>query len=167
MTAHRRENIGEPLERIVSAVADLAREFPSISFVFPVHKNPAVSKTVREKLQGVSNCLLTDPLEYGDLVWVMKNSDLIMTDSGGIQEEAPTFKKPVLVLKNETERPEAVEYGTSFLVGSDEKLIVSMGRQFLNGEKYLTLKRGANPFGDGLAAEKIVKHVVNAALLIK
>jgi UDP-N-acetylglucosamine 2-epimerase (non-hydrolysing) len=164
VTAHRRENIGTPLERITAALTELTREFRDVTFVLPVHKNPKIAETIRGKLAGIPNMLLTEPLEYPDLVWTMKNAELIMTDSGGIQEEAPSLKKAVLVLRNETERREAIEYGTSFLVESDPSLIVTMAREFLTGKRKLDLKGAANPFGDGYAGRRIVDHLLSQIL---
>ena len=161
VTVHRRENIGPPLERIAAAVTELAREFSDVQFVLPVHKNPQVSGAIRAKLGSVPNIHLTEPLEYSDLVWTMKNAELILTDSGGIQEEAPTLGKPVLVLRNETERPEAVDYGTSFVVGSDPGRIASTAKEFLTGKRKLALKQGGNPYGEGGAAAKIINHLLS------
>ena len=161
VTVHRRENVGAPLDRIAAAVIELAREFDDVSFVLPVHKNPEVSGAIRAKLGAVLNIHLTEPLEYPDLVWTMKNAELILTDSGGIQEEAPTLRKPVLVLRNETERGEAVDYGSSFVVGSDTGLIVRTAKEFLTGKRKLALKGSSNPYGEGGAAKKIVDHLVS------
>ncbi len=156
VTAHRRENIGAPLERIVVALKDLAKRFPLHQFVLPVHKNPAVEAAIRGALSGIANMHLLPPLDYPDLVWCMDRCELILSDSGGIQEEAPSLRKPVLVLRNETERPEAVEFGTSILVGSDHDKIVGLAADFLEGRRKLTLPPGArSPFGDGTAAQQI------------
>ena len=161
VTVHRRENVGEPLNRIIAAVAELAREFNDVQFVLPVHKNPDVSAAIRPKLGGVHNVHLTEPLNYPNLVWVMKKADLILTDSGGIQEEAPSLGKPVLVLRSETERTEAVEYGTSFVVGSDLKNIVTTAKEFLTGKRTVAVKEATNPYGDGRAAKRIVDHLLS------
>jgi len=161
VTVHRRENIGAPLDRIAAAVTELAREFDDVWFVLPVHKNPEVSGAIRAKLGGIHNILLTNPLEYPDLVWTMKNAELILTDSGGIQEEAPTLSKPVLVLRNETERVEAVDYGSSFVVGTDTARIASTAREFLSRKRELALKGGGNPYGRGGAATRIVDHLLS------
>ena len=161
VTVHRRENIGAPLDEIATAIIRLASEFNDVTFVLPVHKNPDVSGVIRAKLGAIRNIHLTEPLEYPDLVWTMKKADLILTDSGGIQEEAPSLRKPVLVLRNETERPEAVDYGTSFVVGSDTARIVSTGEEFLSGKRKLALKEGGNPYGDGGAATRIVDHLLS------
>lgn len=160
VTAHRRENIGRPLENICSALAELARRSTDVNFVLPVHKNPKIAETIHARLSAIGNVLLTDPLEYGDLAWTMRRAELVLSDSGGIQEEAPTFKKPVLVLRNETERPEAVEYGTSIIVGSDEHAIVSTAEEFLSGQRSLSGLGAGNPYGDGAAAVRIVDHLL-------
>ena len=160
VTAHRRENIGAALERISAALIQLAAEFGDVMFVVPVHKNPEVAGIIEQKLSGAANILLTEPLDYPDLVWLMKIAELIMTDSGGIQEEAPSLRKPVLVLRNETERPEAIEFGTSFLVGSDPTRIVAMAREWLTRERNIDIKGTANPYGDGHAAKRIVDHLL-------
>lgn len=160
ITAHRRENIGAPLEEITGALAELARRHPDISFVFPVHKNPKVRDTVMKNLGGIANLNLIDPLDYGDLVWTMSRAELILSDSGGIQEEAPSLRKPVLVLRNETERPEAVAYGTSIMVGHDRNRILSEAEGLLSGKRKLRLPESPNPYGDGRAAERLVQHLL-------
>lgn len=160
ITVHRRENIGAPLDRISTALGELSRAFPDIVFVLPVHKNPKVAETIRSTLNGIENIRLTEPLGYRDFVWLMKNAELILTDSGGIQEEAPSLNKPVLVLRDETERPEAIDYGTSFIVGSDSARIVSAATEFLTGKRKLALHGTNNPFGDGGAATRIVDHLL-------
>jgi len=161
VTVHRRENIGTPLDRIASALIELSREFQDVCFLLPVHKNPEVSETIRARLSGIGNIRLTEPLAYPDFVWAMKNSELILTDSGGIQEEAPSLNKPVLVLRDETERPEAVDYGTSFVVGSDTGRLVRMAREFLTGKRKLILREANNPYGDGRAAKRVVDHLLS------
>jgi UDP-N-acetylglucosamine 2-epimerase (non-hydrolysing) len=160
VTVHRRENIGAPLKRIASALVDLANEFSDVIFVLPVHKNPQIDEGIREDLQGIQNILLIEPLDYPDLVWIMKNAELILSDSGGIQEEAASARKPVLVLRNETERPEAIAYGTSLLVGSDGNRITKLAREFLTKKRTLVLKAESNPYGDGCAAKRIIDHLL-------
>ncbi|MBI3555547.1 MAG: UDP-N-acetylglucosamine 2-epimerase (non-hydrolyzing) [Deltaproteobacteria bacterium] len=162
VTCHRRENIGEPLKNIVSALSTLARRYANVEFLLPVHKNPNIAGVVREGLKGLSNFHLTEPLEYHDLVWAMKNAELLLSDSGGIQEEAASLAKPVLVLRNETERPDAVEYGTSILVGSTPSRITDVAGEFLAGGRKVVLKRAQPPYGDGRAAVKIVDHLIQA-----
>lgn len=160
VTAHRRENIGAPLAEITGVLAELAKRHPDVDFVLPVHKNPAVSDTVRAVLGSVPNFHLTEPLEYGDLVWAMRRAELILSDSGGIQEEAPSLNKPVLVLRNETERPEAVEYGTSIMVGSSRERILAEAEAFLSGRKKVAPRGTVNPYGDGSAAVRIADHLL-------
>lgn len=162
VTAHRRENIGLPLINITQALVRLASRFPEVHFVVPIHKNPQVAETVRGVLSGIDNVHLTEPLSYGDLVWTMKRAELILSDSGGIQEEAPSLHKPVLVLRNETERPEAVEYGTSIMVGSDPELIFATADAFLTGRCALRHNPAPNPYGDGKAASRIVDHLLES-----
>lgn len=160
VTTHRRENIGKPLEEITKALRQLAERFGDFDFILPVHKNPLVEKTVRSTLEGISNFHLVDPLDYGDLVWVMNRCHLILSDSGGIQEEAPALQKPVLVLRNDTERPEAVEYGTSILVGSDREKIQDLAAAFLSGTRKLQIPADRPlPYGDGHASDRIIKFL--------
>jgi UDP-N-acetylglucosamine 2-epimerase (non-hydrolysing) len=124
-----------------------------------------VAATIRTRLGGIRNIQLAEPLAYPDLVWTMKNAELILTDSGGIQEEAPSLNKPVLVLRDETERPEAIDYGTSLVVGSDTARVVSVAREFLTGKRKLTLRGTSNPYGDGHAARRIVDHLLSRVSL--
>jgi UDP-N-acetylglucosamine 2-epimerase len=155
VTAHRRESFGAPLAAIVSAVGRLARKFPKYRFVHVVHPNP----NVRAALSGyrdLPNVELVEPLDYRSLVSLMRRSRLILTDSGGIQEEAPTFGKPVLVLRRKTERPEGIEAGLARLVGTDEDRIVEEAGRVLRGTSDLArAARVANPYGDGRASERI------------
>lgn len=161
ITAHRRENIGAPLERVASALVKLAKEFSEAMFLLPVHKNPQVARIIRVKLGRIRNILLVEPLEYPDFVWAMKRAELIITDSGGIQEEGASLKKAVLVVRNETEREEAIEYGTSILVGPDPNRLITVARDFLTGQRKLVLKGAASPFGDGAAAGRIVDNLLS------
>ncbi len=155
ITAHRRESFGEPLERVVRAIARLARAFPSTRFVHVLHPNPNVAPVVRRNA-SLSNVSLIEPLDYGGLVRLMRRARLILTDSGGIQEEAPTFRKPVLVLREKTERPEGVEAGMAELVGTDEEAIVARASRLLTDPAARKAMTGrANPYGDGLASERI------------
>ena len=162
ITIHRRENIGEPLQRVCNAIAQLAQEFSQIEFLLPMHPNPRVKETILTRLQGHSNIKLVEPLLYGDLVPLMNRALMLMTDSGGIQEEGPSLRKPVLVMRESTERPEAIEFGTSILVGSDEEKIVSTARDFLINKRQLNLKGKSNPYGDGRAAPRIVDHLLSS-----
>lgn len=158
ITAHRRENFGEPLRSICQAIKSLAQNNPGVEFLYPVHPNPNVTETVNELLASQKNVHLCAPLDYAHFVAVMKRSFLILTDSGGIQEEAPALSKPVLVLRNETERPEAVTQGVAKLVGHDYDRILSETQRLLDDElAYFAMRKGISPYGDGHAAERIVK----------
>lgn len=158
ITAHRRENFGEPLRSICQAIKSLAQNNPSVEFLYPVHPNPNVTETVNELLANQKNVHLCAPLDYAHFVAVMKRSFLILTDSGGIQEEAPALGKPVLVLRNETERPEALAQGVAKLVGHDYDRILSETQRLLDDElAYFAMRKGISPYGDGHAAERIVK----------
>ncbi len=155
VTAHRRESFGEPLERVVRAVGRLARAFPATRFVHVLHPNPNVGPVVRRNA-GLPNVELVEPLDYLALVRLMRRARLILTDSGGIQEEAPTFRKPVLVLRERTERPEGIEAGLAALVGTDEEKIVSRASALLSDPAARRAMTGlSNPYGDGLASERI------------
>ena len=156
VTAHRRENHGERLDNILSAIVKLANQFSDHQFVLPVHPNPNVKEKVYNALSGISNVILTAPMDYPELVCMMKNAKLVLTDSGGIQEEAPTFGAPVLVMRYETERTEGIETGFAKLVGADEDKIISEASYVLSVSKEETRKDGSkNPYGNGKASEKI------------
>lgn len=157
VTAHRRESFGAPLETIVAAVGRLARAFPGFRFVHVVHPNPNV-RAAMSGYRGLDNVDLVEPLDYRELVSLMRRSRLILTDSGGIQEEAPTFGKPVLVLRHKTERPEGIDAGLARLVGTDEERIVEEAERVLQGRSDLSRgARGVNPYGDGRASERIAQ----------
>lgn len=157
LTAHRRENFGAPMGEIFDAVKELVKRYKDVDVVYPVHPNPNVAGPAREALSGVAGVHLTEPLEYKAFCDLMASSYLILTDSGGIQEEAPSLKKPVLVLRDETERPEAVEAGVVKLVGPHREKIVTEAARLLDDPKaYAAMATGANPYGDGKAAERIV-----------
>jgi UDP-N-acetylglucosamine 2-epimerase (non-hydrolysing) len=158
VTAHRRESFGQPLRNICSAIKKLAEKFRrEIEFVIPVHKNPMVREVVNEILEEVDNVELIEPLDYEPFVHLMKASYIILTDSGGVQEEAPSLGKPVLVLREKTERPEAVEAGTVKIVGMDEKVIFEeTDRLLTDAAEYQKMSRAVNPYGDGHASERIV-----------
>ena len=158
LTSHRRENFGEPIRNICKAVLELVEKNKDIQVVYPVHLNPNVQKPVRELLEGKERIHLIDPMEYAPFSTLMKESHIIMTDSGGVQEEAPSLGKPVLVLRTTTERPEAVEYGTVKLVGTDTKKIVEEIQNLLdNPDEYKKMSESVNPYGDGLASQRIVE----------
>ena len=157
LTSHRRENFGEPIRNICSAILKLIENNKDIQVVYPVHPNPNVQKPVYEILGDKERIHLIKPLEYAQFCLLMKHSHIILTDSGGVQEEAPSLAKPVLVLRNTTERPEAVEYGTVKLVGTNTQTIVSSVQQLLDDEKeYKKMSEAINPYGDGFASERIV-----------
>jgi UDP-N-acetylglucosamine 2-epimerase (non-hydrolysing) len=158
VTSHRRENFGEPFRNICRALRTLAETNPHIQFLYPVHPNPNIKDTAYEYLQMLPNFHLCPPLDYAPFIAAMKRSHIILTDSGGVQEEAPALGKPVLVLREETERPEAVEEGVVKLVGSNYDRIVQETQKLLDDETaYRSMARGVSPYGDGHAAERIVK----------
>ncbi len=164
ITGHRRENFGAPLANLCAAVARLADQFKEVSFVYPVHLNPRVQGPVHEALAGRPNVHLLPPLPYPQFVWLMDRSTLILTDSGGIQEEALSLGKPVLVAREATERPEALESGLVQLVGSDPQAIVqSASRLLRQGTAPGAAAPRPNPFGDGRAGERIVELIVRRA----
>ena len=156
VTAHRRENFGEPIRRICRALRSLVDHHEDLEVAYPVHLNPNIQVPVRELLSGHERIHLLPPLDYRELVYLMEDSYLVLTDSGGLQEEAPVFGKPVLVLRQETERPEAVEAGTAILVGTETDLIIRATERLLADEtEYRRMARAQSPFGDGLAAKRI------------
>ena len=158
MTSHRRENFGEPIRNICRAVLELVKKNKNIEFVYPVHPNPNVRQPVYELLGGKERIHLIQPLEYAQFCTLMKKAHIILTDSGGVQEEAPSLGKPVLVLRDTTERPEAIEYGTVKLVGTDINKIVSTVQVLLDDKnEYKKMSEAINPYGDGLASKRIVE----------
>jgi UDP-N-acetylglucosamine 2-epimerase (non-hydrolysing) len=163
VTAHRRENFGQPLENICLALRDIAKKYSGkVKIFYPVHLNPNVWNPVHKLLGDVPEIILTPPIEYLPLVHIMKRSYLVLTDSGGIQEEAPAFGKPVLVLRNVTERPEAVEAGTVEVIGTDrERVFQSVGELLENEDRYQKMSKALNPYGDGKAAKRIVGALLN------
>ena len=160
LTSHRRENFGEPIRNICRAVLELVEKNKDIQVVYPVHLNPNVQQPVNELLGGKERIHLIEPMEYAPFCSLMKESHIIMTDSGGVQEEAPSLGKPVLVLRTTTERPEAVEYGTVKLVGTDTQKIVDEVQTLLdNHDEYKKMSESINPYGDGLASKRIVEII--------
>ncbi len=160
VTGHRRENFGQGFLNICEALKKLASENPDIDIVYPVHLNPNVQKPVKEILSDVTNVYLIDPLDYEPFVFLMNRAHFILTDSGGIQEEAPSLGKPVLVMRDTTERPEAVEAGTVRLVGTDKEAIIRECRRLLrDSEAYERMAKAHNPYGDGRACERIVNYL--------
>ena len=162
VTGHRRENHGDGFERICLALRAIAEKKPEVKIIYPVHLNPKVQGPVKRYLSDQQNILLIDPLSYPDFIWLMNRSKIIITDSGGVQEEAPSLGKPVLVMRDTTERPEAVEAGTVLLVGTNEELIVSKALDLLNNEdNFVKMSKLHNPYGDGLASKRIVEFIKN------
>ncbi len=158
VTGHRRENHGEGFIRICEALKEIAIKKPEIKIVYPVHLNPKVQEPVNRILKDVSNIFLIEPLAYQDFIWLMNRAKLIITDSGGVQEEAPSLGKPVLVMRDTTERPEAVDAGTVILVGTDKELIVKETLELLdNSTHFQRMSELHNPYGDGNACGKILK----------
>jgi UDP-N-acetylglucosamine 2-epimerase (non-hydrolysing) len=162
VTAHRRENIGEPLRDICGAVRDVLRDFPDTVVVMPVHPNPRVRSIVFPELAGVDRCYLVDAVSYPDMVGLIQECFMVMTDSGGLQEEAPALGKPVLVLRRTTERPEGLRAGTLKLVGvSREGIRREAGILLSNTEKYRQMAESRNPYGDGEASKRIVSGILH------
>ena len=160
VTGHRRENFGQGFINICEALKTLALNNPDIDIVYPVHLNPNVQKPVKEILSDVSNVNLIDPLQYEQFIYLMSQSYFIITDSGGVQEEAPSLGKPVLVMRDTTERPEALEAGTVKLVGTDKQVIIKEAQRLLdNDEAYEKMSKAHNPYGDGKASERIVDFI--------
>ncbi len=161
-TVHRRENWGEPLQDIAQSFLQILDQFPDTALLLPLHKNPTVREPLQELLGKHSRIFLTEPLDYAELVGAIERSHLILTDSGGLQEEAPSLGKPVLVLRDTTERPEAVTAGTAKLVGTQTANIVTAASELLsNPAAYTKMATAINPFGDGHAAERILQIVKN------
>lgn len=162
VTAHRRESFGEPFENICNAVKELSIKYPDVEFVYPVHLNPNVREIVYRILSDIPNVHLIEPLDYPYMVWIMNKAYIVLTDSGGVQEEAPSLGKPVLVLRDVTERQEGVDAGTAKLVGTDKELIISEASKLIDTkEEYEKMAKAINPYGDGKTSEKIVKILQN------
>lgn len=161
VTGHRRESVGHGFVNMCEAIKELAARFPEDRIVYPVHLNPQVRETVFSYLKNVPGVILTDPLPYRPFVYLMDKSYLILTDSGGIQEEGPSIGKPVLIMRDVTERPEGVKAGVNFLVGTDKTSIYDCASSFLiDSLKYREVQKIASPFGDGFAASRIVKFLL-------
>lgn len=164
VTGHRRESFGGGFDRICQALAEIARRFPDVTIAYPVHLNPNVREPVNRLLAGIDNIHLLEPLDYLPFVYLMTRAALILTDSGGIQEEAPALGKPVLVMRDTTERPEAIEAGTVRLVGTEVNNIVEHVRELLlDDEAYQRMSRAHNPYGDGHACERILRVLADVA----
>lgn len=164
VTAHRRESFGAPFLEICRALRKLAVSDPRIEIIYPVHPNPNIEEVARRELSGIPRLHLIAPLDYVPFVHLMKRATILLTDSGGIQEEAPSLNKPVLVMRDTTERPEAIEAGTAELTGVSEAGIVRAVRQLLDDEiVYARMAARENPFGDGKASQRIVEHLKRLA----
>lgn len=162
MTAHRRENLGKPLENICSAVRDIVLKHEDVEVVYPVHLNPSVREVAFKILGDLDRVKLIEPVNADELHNAIKRGYLVLTDSGGLQEEAPSLGKPVLVLRNETERPEAIDAGTVKIAGVDKENIFSMTEELLNDkDAYDKMAKAVNPYGDGHASERIVKAIID------
>lgn len=162
LTTHRRENLGEPMRHIYKALRRIIEEILDTEIVFPVHRNPLVRKVVEEELAGDDRIHLIDPMEYEPFANLMSLSSLVLTDSGGIQEEAPSLGKPVLVLRNTTERPEAVEAGTVRLIGTDKDVVYAETKRLLTDQAaYDAMSNAVNPYGDGKASQRIVQAILH------
>jgi UDP-N-acetylglucosamine 2-epimerase (non-hydrolysing) len=160
ITGHRRENFGDGFENICQAISNLSKHFPETSFIYPVHLNPNVRKPVFDLLTGQNNIHLIEPLSYLPFVALMNRSTIVLTDSGGVQEEAPGLGKPVLVMRDTTERPEAIDSGTVKLVGTNRNMIVDEVTKLLTDEKsYVAMANAVNPYGDGRACQRIVNII--------
>jgi len=162
VTTHRRENLGDGMESIFTAIKRLAIDFPQTTYLFPVHLNPAIREHAEKVFNGVSNVILTQPFSYTDMAISLKTTYMVLTDSGGIQEEAPAFGKPVLVLRDTTERQEGVDAGTAILTGTDEQAIYRSAHKLLSdANAYREMSHATNPYGDGTAARQIVDALKN------
>lgn len=160
VTMHRRENWGADIERVCGAIATIARELPQLPILFPVHLNPVVRGPVHDLLAGLPNVTLTAPLDYLDMQQALRDAWIVLTDSGGLQEEAPTFGVPLLVLREETERPEALEAGCAAIVGTSAQAILEhVRRLWRDPSEFERMQRAGNPFGDGTAAQQIAGHL--------
>lgn len=160
VTGHRRESFGEPFKNICNALKSIATTYPEVEIVYPVHLNPNVRNVVFDTLKNVKNIHLIEPLAYAEMIWLMEKSYFLLTDSGGLQEEAPSLGKPVLVMRDVTERVEGIEAGTAILVGTDENKIISEAKNLLdNLTNYKNMARAENPYGDGETSERILKII--------
>jgi len=162
LTAHRRENLGKPMENIFDAINDILKENDEAEVIFPVHLNPVIRELAAEKFEDAARVHLIEPLDYEPFINLMNKAYLILTDSGGIQEEAPSLGKPVLVLRDTTERPEAVNAGTIKKVGTERGLIYNTANELLNyDDVYIKMSQASNPYGDGQASKKIINSILH------
>lgn len=160
VTCHRRESFGSDLSEIINGLAQLARNYPDYRIVFPMHLNPNLRKQVKPRLEGIDNIILCEPMPHPDLLYILKHAQLVITDSGGIQEEAPSFGVPVIVIRNATERSEGIEAGFSKLVAPNATAIATQAREWLDTNHRTTLLQKVNPYGDGNAAQRILASLV-------
>jgi UDP-N-acetylglucosamine 2-epimerase (non-hydrolysing) len=165
ITGHRRENFGDGFINMCTAIKDLTQKYPNIDFIYPMHLNPNVRKPIHEvfgkDLSNLGNMFFIEPLEYLNFVYLMEKCTIVLTDSGGIQEEAPGLGKPVLVMRDTTERPEAINAGTVKLVGTNyQKIVDHVSLLIDNHDYYNVMSKAVNPYGDGLACERIVKTIL-------
>ena len=161
LTAHRRENLGEPMRHIFRAIKRIVLEYPNVKVVYPIHLNPKVREVANEVFDGIDRVKLIEPLEVIDFHNFQNKSYIILTDSGGIQEEAPSLGKPVLVLRDTTERPEGIQAGTLKLVGTDEETVYKETKKLLdNKNEYEKMSMASNPYGDGFASKYIVDVIL-------
>jgi len=160
LTTHRRESFGEPMREMLGAIATIADQHPDMNIIFPVHLNPNVRKEVGKFLDDKKNVIQIEPVDYVNFAHLMNGAEIILTDSGGIQEEAPSLGKPLLVLRETTERPEGIEEGVAVLVGTDSQKIISEANKLLSDKKYYeSMVKGINPYGDGQASARIVEEL--------
>jgi UDP-N-acetylglucosamine 2-epimerase (non-hydrolysing) len=160
ITGHRRENFGKGFINICEALSELAIKFPNIHFIYPVHLNPNVQNPVNSLLSEFNNVHLITPLDYEPFIYLLTKCYLVLTDSGGIQEEAPSIGKPVLVMRDVTERPEAVKAGTVKLVGANKtNIVIEVSQMIESEERYISMSQSHNPYGDGKASERIIDHI--------
>ena len=165
VTGHRRENFGDGFKNICNAISTISNNNKDVEFIYPVHLNPNVIEPVNRILKNHKNVFLIEPVDYIDFIYLMRLSYLILTDSGGIQEEAPSMGKPVLLMRDTSERPEAIDAGTVLKVGADENNIVKYCQNLINDNSlYDSMSNRNNPFGDGQAADKIKNHLKNLNL---
>ena len=163
ITAHRRENFGEGIQNICHAIQHLAQKYKDVHFVWPVHLNPAVHDLVHAQFDGHTQVHLVKPLDYPSLLAVIDRASFILTDSGGLQEESPSFHKPVLILRETTERPEVVQVGAGILVGTDQAKIVTEAEKLLSDQvHYARMANVPNPFGDGKASQRILDQIAES-----
>ena len=167
ITGHRRESFGKPFEKMCEAIKEIALAYSDVELIYPVHFNPNVRKTVSNILENIKNIHLIEPLDYPYLIWIMNQSYLVLTDSGGIQEEAPTLGKPVLVMRDVTERQEGIDAGTAKLVGTSKSVIIHETKNLLdNPESYQKMANAVNPYGNGTTSQQIIKIYKSISRLI-